>query len=188
MVRKGVHSEEPPLTLLDSLLPNLKREEGWAPQVYIDTKGFLTIGYGFNLGKLVVPPGVRVQILPVNSLPMIVGETLLLGKVMDTLGRMKDVFPAFDHLDPVRKEVLADMAYNMGPEFVTPGHEKSWPHFMEQVERGDFEAAAANMEATLWYHQVGNRSHRLTEMMRTGIDPGISGPRVLQRRTYFTRS
>jgi lysozyme len=149
--------------LLDRLLMALRAEEGWEAQAYVDSRGYLTIGYGFNLGKITG------TFVPIGSIPPVIGEALLLGKVMSTLTTVRDVFPAFDTLDVVRQEVLADMAYNLGPEFLTPGHEKSWPVFMGQVERGDFVDAARNMRSTEWYGEVGKRSPRLVEMMRTGM-------------------
>jgi hypothetical protein len=62
---------------LGLLLPRIKQAEGWRARVYIDTTGNITIGYGFNLGALVLPPHVDfrdVHLEPVTALPEVLGH------------------------------------------------------------------------------------------------------------------
>lgn len=44
-----------------------------------------------------------------------------------------------------------------------------WPHFLAQMQAGQWEAAASNLETTQpWASQVGPRAHRLAELVRYG--------------------
>lgn len=45
----------------------------------------------------------------------------------------------------------------------------AWPHFLAQMQAGQFEAAAANLETSKpWCTEVGARSGRLANLVRTG--------------------
>jgi lysozyme len=151
--------------ILESLIPSLRGAEGWSPTVYIDTTGNLTIGYGFNLGKLHVSAAGTVKVDPVNGISVAVGEQLILSEVVEVITAIRASLPWWDRLDDVRQEVLADMAYNLG----MPGLLK-WPIFLRQVRTGDYASAAGNMRSTLWYRQTGRRARRLVKMMETGQD------------------
>lgn len=142
---------------VDKLLARLRDSEGTGPRKpngnflpYRDSKGILTIGFGYNLEA--------------HGLPLDIVERLLMQKVLDAYHTLERQFPGFIDLDEVRQSVLTDMAYNMGPLFW-----KSWPIFVSQIQRGDWEAAARNMRSTKWYNDVGpRRADPLIKMMRTG--------------------
>lgn len=161
---------------LQPLLARLKVSEGWSPTAYIDTTGHVTIGYGHNLGKLVLPPGVRhqdVKLQPVNGITRTIGEVLLLDKVVETAEALRGELPWMDKLDVVRQQVLVDMAFNMGVRGTgKPGAKKGlvdgWPIFLSQVRAGLWQAAANNMLGTPWRRQVGERAVRLAYMMLHG--------------------
>lgn len=155
---------------LEPLIARLKLSEGFSPTVYMDTTGNLTIGYGHNLAKLVLPLGVSfkdVKILPVNGVTRTIAEALLVNVLVDSLDALRRGAVWLDQLDDVRQRVLADMAYNMGAWKLL--HE--WPIFMGQVQRGEYEAAARNMLGTPWRRQVGDRAVRLAYMMQHGKEP-----------------
>lgn len=151
---------------LSKLVARLKQSEGWRSHVYLDTTGHLTIGYGHNLARLVLPPGVDfrdVRLQPVNGITEAIGEALLMSEVLDVIAKLTFLLPWVKSLDEVRQSVLADMAFNLG----VPGLLK-WPIFLGQVQRGEYVEAAANMRRTLWAKQVGQRAQRLAGMMASG--------------------
>lgn len=151
------------------LVERLKKSEGYRSLVYMDTKGNLTIGYGTNLGKLILPPGVsfkQIGIRQVNGVTPTIAEALLLNVLLPSVEDLREAIPWFDQLDEVRQRVLADMVYNLG----TPGLLR-WPIFLGQVQRGEYQAAARNMRSTAWARDVGERAIRLAYMMEHGEEP-----------------
>lgn len=150
------------MSQLDTFIAGAKGAEGWSSTAYIDTRGYLTIGWGFNLGKIEVVDG-KVRFTPVSGISLTVGEQLLLGKVLETVTALQREMPFFVGLDEVRQEVLFDLSFNMGWAKVL-----TFKIFLNQVRLGQYEAAAQNMEGWSWYKQVGRRSPRLVAMMRDG--------------------
>lgn len=148
---------------LSTLLPRIKLSEGWRERAYMDTTGNVTIGYGFNIGRVAVPLGVDVRLEPVTALPQPLGEAWLTHLVLDVIERLNFALPWVKSLDDVRQGVLVEMSYNLG----VPGLMR-WPIFLGQVQRGEYLAAAGNMRSSLWAHQVGQRAQRLAGMMASG--------------------
>jgi lysozyme len=72
--------------------------------------------------------------------------------------------PWATRLDPVRFRVLVNMAFNMGM-----GRLNTFQHFLQALEAGRYELAAAEMLHSKWAAQVGPRAERLEKMMRTGV-------------------
>jgi lysozyme len=74
-------------------------------------------------------------------------------------------FDWFPRLDPVRRKVVIDMRYNLGPTRF-----RQFKRMIAALAAGDYKQAADEMVDSAWYHQVGTRARRLVEMMRTGQD------------------
>jgi len=153
--------------VLSPLIARLKRSEGWSDSVYLDTRGFLTIGYGHNLAKVQLPAGVpltALRLIPVNGISESIGEMLLLSDVAAVMHAFATKLPWFDAMDAVRREVLVELGYNLGV-----GKVLSFPVFMDQLQRGEYAAAAANMRGWAWVQQVHEaRAFPLIRMMETG--------------------
>ena len=135
-----------------------KFHEGYSEEVYLDSLGYPTGGYG--------------TLLTVGTkLPE---EVWALAFRLHYKEAEKDIEKRFCYptvLDPVRRCVLVDMRYNLGPEPFDGDGVKDWPNFVNQIKAHNWFAAAANMRSTLWYKQVGNRGERLAMMMETGLWP-----------------
>jgi lysozyme len=160
---------------LGKLVAQLKGFEGWRPNAYIDTKGYVTIGYGLNLGRLVLPPGVRHQdcrIAAVHGITPAIGEALLLREAMSAIEDLAAALPWVEQLDEVRHRVLADMAFNMGMGTVGGPHGLlSFVNTLKAVEEGRWVDAAIGMRHSGWYRDVGpGRAEPLIRMMETGED------------------
>ena len=67
----------------------------------------------------------------------------------------------FDILPEQVQSVLVDMRFNLGHK----GFRK-FKNMIKAVKQQDFYSAAREMRDSLWYHQVGKRAKRLTEMMQ----------------------
>ena len=74
-------------------------------------------------------------------------------------------FDWYEGLSPVRKKVVIDMRYNLGPTRF-----RQFRRMIAALAVGDYKVASWEMQDSAWYHQVGNRSKRLVKMMETGED------------------
>lgn len=79
---------------------------------------------------------------------------------------LTQAIPWWTALDPVRKRVLLDMAFNLGTEGLL-----GFKNTLANVRTGKYAAAAEGMLASKWATQVGARAITLSEMMKTGKDP-----------------
>jgi len=70
----------------------------------------------------------------------------------------------FSSLDVPRQGVLINMAFNMGFHGLLGFHDT-----LSAMAKQDWEAAAVDMENSLWAKEVGDRATRLAEQMRTGV-------------------
>ncbi len=55
------------------------------------------------------------------------------------------------------------MAYHMGVKTLL-----TFKNTLKSISEEDFEKASINMQQSNWYKQVGNRSKKLCEAMKTG--------------------
>ena len=156
--------------------------------VYKCPAGYDTVGHGFNIEKNKFPVDIAKKLLidKINQLKdSDIGEgnyTLLVGYDIEADGlpdwAAKELLArvlnetqteliknlSFWHkLDFTRKAVLVDMSYNMGwPTLST------FKNMLSALDEGDYEEAAKQQKDSKWYEQVGFRSKKLNEAMRTG--------------------
>lgn len=121
----------------------LKREEGFNGDMYFDTEGFKTIGYGTKL--------------PISEEE---GQLLLefrLNKIK------RDVDEALSHLqiEDDAWDVLYLMAYQMGV-----GGLLKFKKMISALERQDYEEASRQMLLSKWAKQTPNRAKRMAKMMK----------------------
>lgn len=128
----------------------IKRHEGYRQDIYLDTVGVPTGGYGhaFHLG---------------SSLPQQVWCQIFYH---DYQQAVRDYEVLDLDLDPVRRGVVLDMLFNLGlPRLL------KFKNTLGAIRAGDWEAAARGMENSKWYGQVRQRAVELVRMMRTGEMP-----------------
>lgn len=119
---------------------------------YVDTVGKVSIGIGHNLTDLGLTDS---QIDAIFEIDM--------AEALRTCNRL---FPHFNSMDPVRRLVLLDMAFNMGfPTF------SKFFNTIGYINEGRWAEASVNMLKSKWARQVGQRAQRLARMMRTGEYP-----------------
>ena len=131
----------------------LKGEEGCRLAAYQDTLGVWTIGWG-HTGPEIVKGLVWTQSQADAQLEADL-DAIVDGLVAD--------IPWFEGLDPIRQDVLADMAFNMGDAGLM-----DFKNTLALVDSGQFTRAAAAMLASTWASQVPTRAVRLAKMMKTG--------------------
>lgn len=134
---------------MQTLVDELKRDEGVRLKPYTDTVGKLSIGVGRNLTDV-----------GISDLEC---TTLLEGDIARTTAALDKNLTWWRNLDPIRQRVIVNMAFNMGVAGLM-----TFKNTLAAVQNGDYAAAATGMLQSKWAAQVGARAVRLSNMMRTG--------------------
>lgn len=136
------------------LIAALKLDEGLRLHAYLDTVGVWTIGYGqtgpaIKKGVVWTPDQAEAAL------------TISAQKHVDELHRRASWIAG---LDPVRRRVLENMAYNLGVDGLL-----GFVNTLKMVRAGDYAGASRGMLASKWARQVKGRADRLAKEMRTGV-------------------
>jgi len=131
----------------DDTADMIKAHEGHKCEVYLDTEGIPTVGYGhaLHIG---------------SEIPHQVCEMLFRQDFRKTIEEYESLCLS---LDTVRRAVVVDMIFNLGL--------KGFMRFAKlriALVSGDYEEAAREMIDSKWYRQVGSRAKELVKMMETG--------------------
>ncbi len=132
----------------DAIKEMIQRHEGFRDEIYEDTVGVLTIGWGHALHEGSKFPEEACQLLFDMDFEIIQED-------YDKLD--------LPELDGVRRGVIMDMLFNLGLPRL-----KQFKNMLAAIEDADYERAADEMLDSRWANQVGNRATELSEMMRTG--------------------
>lgn len=139
------------------LIAQLKIDEGFREVAYKDTVGVWTVGYG------------HAHVAPGTVWSREQAEAQLVEDVLEHNAELAAALPWVNGLDPVRRRVLQNMAFNLGVGSAASGKGLlGFKNTLEFVRTGRYEKAAAGMLASKWAKQVGNRAVRLAKQMREG--------------------
>lgn len=144
--------------MINDIFSQLTRDEGIRLRVYPDDRGFNTIGIGHNLDANPLPFDVS------QGITLMQAYQILKDDVARISSKLFRDLPWLGNLDPARQGVYLNMAFNLGAGGVEEFH-----HDLEDTKAGNYAQAALDMQASLWYTQVGDRAKRLCEQMRTGV-------------------
>lgn len=141
------------------LVEQLKVDEGLRLSAYLDTVGVWTIGYGHT------GPEVKRGLTWTREK----AEAALIEDILEHNAKLAAALPWVGGLDPVRRRVLQNMAFNLGIGSAATGKGLlGFKNTLEFVRTGQYDKAADGMLASKWARQVGNRAVRLAKQMRTG--------------------
>lgn len=128
-------------------IAQLMLHEGYRGQIYADTEGVLTAGWGHALHEG-------------STVPRAAAEAFL----AEDLATVRRNFAALGlELDPVREFVIKNMLFNLGLAKL-----KGFRKMLAAVRVGDYARAADEMLDSKWAGQVKGRAVELAKMMRTG--------------------
>lgn len=127
----------------------LMEDEGFREKIYTDSKGFLTIGFGFNLTEQGIPLSVALNWLE-----------YLYDHIKWQLQKHIDFW---DDLNEARQFVLINMAYQMGIGGLMGFH-----GMLKLLGSKDFDGAAIEMKDSVWYRDFTARASRLIKIMKSG--------------------
>jgi lysozyme len=128
-----------------TFIEQIKIDEGFRDRMYTDSVGIPTIGWGFNLETV--------------EMPRVVAD-LWLAFEIDKIENSLKQFRWYNYSDPVRQEVLLNMAYNLGVRGIL-----TFSKMIKALEERDYVEASIEMMDSKWARQVGQRAIRLSETM-----------------------
>ena len=135
---------------MDRLKQQLKRHEGYTDYPYQDTVGIWTAGYGHNLES----HGEAIQSVTLEQ-----AEQWLDEDIAHAIQIARMIFPTFDTLSEARREVLVNMAFNLGNRLA------QFHGLQRAVASEEWESARNSMLASKWARQVKGRAVELAEQM-----------------------
>ena len=134
---------------MEDLKEKLIRHEGLRLTVYDCPAGYKTIGVGRNLeGKGVTEEEAMY---------------LLDNDIKDFQESLSRELPWFDSLDECRRNILTNMAFNLGISGLL-----KFKNTLLAVENENWEEAASQMLDSRWAQQVGSRATELSGLMKSG--------------------
>jgi len=145
----------------------VKEHEGRRLDVYIDSEGYKTVGYG-HLIDGGSPEDIR---------NLKVGDTISEERAhqlfLEDYNHHKQAamkIPGFSQASPQQQAALIDLTFNMGPAWY-----QGFPKFTEAFSKGDYEEAANQLKSSTWYGQVGRRSPTIVNLIQNKGIPSSSG-------------
>jgi GH24 family phage-related lysozyme (muramidase) len=159
----------------------IRKNEGFVPYPYKDSRGLWTIGAGHLIGDgKTLPPEYEkyknngaANAKGNNTTPAMSQEKLeeLFDKDYEKHKAIAMKGPGWDLANDDGKAALIDLSFNMGQWW------SKFPKAAESLKKGNFELAADEIkykdaktkkEFSNYYKQVGNRGERTTSMLRRG--------------------
>jgi lysozyme len=142
----------------------VKSEEGFRGNIYLDTEGNPTIGYGFNLNE----PMIREQ-LPIDVLegdrPLTEDEAEpVLAKLVDVAEKDARAFvgdDVFEGLNNDQKTALNSISFNLGQQRLG-----TFKKMRQAIIEGNFDQAANELQDSRRGRQLPNRTRREMELLR----------------------
>ena len=136
--------------LKERLIKQLMLHEGERLKPYTDSVGKTTIGIGRNLTDRGISKETSRQMLEED--------------ILDCWTDL-NTFKWFNDLDDIRKSVLLDLRFNLGPYRF-----RGFKNTLKAVSEGRWEDASKGMLSSLWARQTKSRAVRLAKMMKDGVD------------------
>ncbi len=126
----------------------IKQHEGFRAKAYLDSKGYLTIGYGRNLES--------------KGISQHEAEILLQNDCLDAFAFCQKL-NYFASLNEARQAAILDMVFNLG----AAGFMK-FKKLQENLRLCDFDNASGEILNSKWASQVGNRAKTIANMIKNG--------------------
>ena len=147
-----------------NLIERIKKDEGFSTTVYKCGSGFSTIAYGYNLDA----NPLRLSTLEIahahtKGMPEHEADRLLRLMIKQIEKDLSEKLSFWSELDSVRKDVLINMAYNLGVVGLL-----KFKNTLNHIGRGEYKLAADGMIKSLWAKQVKGRAIRLARLMELG--------------------
>jgi lysozyme len=148
----------------DDIKKMIIRHEGIRNKPYKDSLGLWTVGVGHLIGDgKTLPPEWNREFSNDEIMKMFNDDY-----ASHRLAAQR--IPSFDKLNTKGQGALTDLTFNMGPSWID-----KWPMLKKQLASNDVAAAAANLEGSKWYGQVGSRAPEVVDLLRNGAATAEGG-------------
>ena len=137
------------------LVDDLTTDEGMRLRIYVDTAGKVTVGVGRNLSDRGISHD--------EAGVMLLNDIALVAMQLDASQ------PWWRTLDAPRQRVMINLGFNMGVPTLNTFHQ-----FLDLMQQHDWQGAAADLEGTKWYGQVGERGPRMVSRILAGASADLS--------------
>lgn len=150
----------------------LKFDEGIELKIYLDTRGFYTVG----IGHLLVKSNDRAAAIrqldkelgrsTAGIITMAEAEKLFQLDVASATRSIKSnkvLAPVWAVLDPIRQMALINFVFQLGE-----GGAAGFTNSMKLLQAKQWDQAAVNLAQSKWYKQTTNRATRVISVFKTG--------------------
>jgi len=110
-----------------------------------------TVGVGYTIG-----------VTPDSTMTEEQAGKKLEDHIIQCAGDLDRIYPLWKTRSFVTQTVLLNLIYNMGPKALS-----KFTNTLKFITAGDYEAAANNLEKSLWFTQVGRRAEELVDRLAT---------------------
>lgn len=138
--------------MVTNLTEQLRRDEDEVLHAYSDHLGFLTIGVGRLIDKR-----------KGGGITKEESAYLLANDIKRKTSEVLAALPWAEHLDPVRFNVLLNMAFQMGTAGLL-----GFKNTLALIKAGEYVKAADNMKLSKWHSQTPERCDRLRKQIISG--------------------
>ncbi|WP_297945509.1 glycoside hydrolase family protein [uncultured Campylobacter sp.] len=145
-----------------SLIENIKIHEGYRREIYKDSLGKATIGYGFLVAAL-SPDELKLNGGKAEPMSKEVAEKILNLKVARLKKRLFQCLPWLADKPQNVQDTLIEMAYQLGLAGLL-----GFRHTLGCIEAGDYAQAAKNLKASLLYRQTPKRVEGYIKGLKNG--------------------
>ncbi len=141
--------------------------EGLRLKAYKDTMGHLTIGYGHNLDvnpdKTAIAMNLPLEALKARTATITKDQADTLFQLDYAVAKrgVEKLVPNIGDMPKEVQDILVDLVFNMGVGGLGEFH-----NTLTFFRTMNWKGAANGLEASKWYHQVGNRSKDIVDTLR----------------------
>lgn len=139
--------------MITNLVDQLVRDEGEILHAYQDANGFWTIGVGRLIDQR-----------KGGGISQDESRYLLANDIARITDQLTTLLPWSLKLDSIRFAVLQAMAFNLGVDGLLQFH-----RMLTDLEDGNYDVAATEMQNSKWYGETGIRAQRLVQQMKTDV-------------------
>ena len=130
---------------MSDLLSRVMASEGFRDHKYIDSRGFLTIGYGVCIDA---------------GISRYAAGALCQAQLDEARSEIQG-YPWYQACDPPRQDVLTELCFNMGLAKLLGFH-----NMLNSLISQDWNEAADELQSSAWFGQVGTRAPPLVAIIR----------------------
>jgi len=166
-VQQAIHHTSNAKPSDDAIFKQLVKHEGYKKHIYKDTKNIPTIGVGFNLNdknnqRILAKYGISNHELQ-NGLSDLEIRQLYNETVKIAISNARHFTQGKLETLPTNVQLaLIDLSFNLGPNKLA-----QFKDLRHAIINKDFQAAAAALKNSNWYHQVKNRGVDLVNQIRS---------------------